>query len=86
MKSEVHGMLEEMRERMNGYMRSHETLRTYDRSTVGTWKRDDLEPREWRNQTVMMRTQDNKHVIPESQEYNSQISNKFPNLSEVGHV
>ena len=45
MKSEVHGMLEEMREKMNCDMRSHETLRTYDRSTAGMWKRDDLEPR-----------------------------------------
>ena len=34
----------------------------------------------------MMRTQDNKHVIPESQEYNSQISNKFPNFLEVGRM
>ena len=71
MKSEVHCMLEEMQERMNRDMRSHETLRTHDRSTEGMWKRDDLEPREWRNQTIMMRAQDNKHVIPESQEYNS---------------
>ena len=35
MKAEVHGMLEEMRERMNCDMRSHETLRTYDRSIAG---------------------------------------------------
>ena len=34
----------------------------------------------------MMRTQDHKHVIPESQEYNSQFANKFPNLSEVGRM
>ena len=33
-----------------------------------------------------MRTQDQKHVIPESQEYNSQVASKFPYLSEVGRM
>ena len=79
MKTEVHDILEEIRGRTNRDTRSHETVRTHDRSTA---RRHDFEPREWRNQTVMMRTQDHKHVIPESQEYNAQFATKFPNLSE----
>ena len=46
MKAEVHDILEDMRRIMNHDMRSHETLRTHDRSTASMWKRDDLEPRE----------------------------------------
>ena len=32
----------------------------------------------------MMRTQDTTHVVPESQDYNSQFSSKFSNPLDIG--
>ena len=72
MKTEVRDMLEDLKQRMGrepSPRQVQDRIREHDRARVGNQYMEEYEPREWRNQTVMMKPQDeDNHVIPESEE------------------
>ena len=88
MKTEICDMLEEIKHRMSREtynVQTHGSQHSNDRLRASDRQMQELEPHEWRNQTVMIKTQESNHVIPESQEQNFQFSQALSNPSDSGH-
>ena len=71
-KTEFQDMLEDFKQNMGrepSPRQLQDRTRDHDRARAGNQYMEEYEPREWRNQNVMMKTQDeDNHVIPESEE------------------